>query len=110
MSHIVRKNLVEIICPVCGRMFIPAPHHVYCEDYMTFCKWTCLTKYRRDKEKARKDRALTTRHYTADEKRQAVRLMVNEKKSQNEVSRILHIHPCSLGRWLAEYKAGEMEI
>lgn len=110
MSHIVRKNLVEITCPVCGRSFIPAPQHVYCEDNMTFCKWTCLTKYRRDKEKERRDRALTTRHYTADEKRQAIRLMVNEKKTQREVWEMLHIYQSTLGKWMAEYRAGEIDI
>ena len=103
-------GLFERTCPVCGKTFVPAPHHVYEESNMLFCKWTCLTKYRREKEKATKDRALDSRHYTADEKRQAVRLMVNEKKSQHEVSRILHIPQYTLGRWLAAYKGGEIDI
>ena len=109
MSHIVRKNLVEITCPVCGRTFIPAPQHVYCEDYMTFCKWTCLTKYRRDKQAAKKNKALT-RYYTLEEKRKALRMVLVEDKIQKDVSEELKIPTDTIQRWLAAYKAGEIDI
>ena len=44
------KDLKEIICPICGRTFIPAPCHVFHVDgkpYKKVCSWTCLCESRR---------------------------------------------------------------
>ena len=34
----------EIRCPRCGKMFIPAPLHVYKDDKGIYCSWSCYNK------------------------------------------------------------------
>ncbi len=109
MKSLGSKCFIEKECPVCGRTFVPAPFHVYVEDNKFFCKWTCLTKYRRDREAVKKKKALT-RYYTVEEKRKALRMILVEDKLQKDVSEELKIPTTTIGRWLGEYKAGEMEI
>lgn len=45
------KRLIEITCPVCGKLFIPAPQHVYSAEIhkkngytkeVTLCSWSCV--------------------------------------------------------------------
>jgi hypothetical protein len=42
--------LREEICPKCGKLFIPAPEHIFREDGRSWCKWTCWN-HRREKPK-----------------------------------------------------------
>lgn len=109
MKYLGSKSIIEKECPVCGRTFVPAPFHVYVEDNKYFCKWTCLTRYRRDREAAKKKKALT-RYYTVEEKRKALRMVLKGDKLQREVSEELKIPTATIGRWLGEYKAGEIDI
>ena len=37
-------------CSQCGLEFIPAPLHIYKQDHRIFCSWSCLTRYRKEKE------------------------------------------------------------
>lgn len=32
----------EINCPVCGRLFIRSPKHLYKEGKVCYCSWTCF--------------------------------------------------------------------
>lgn len=34
-------EMVERICAKCGKVFIPAPYHIYKDDNGIYCKWTC---------------------------------------------------------------------
>lgn len=34
--------IVEICCPTCKKIFVPAPHHVYKDGDKTYCTWTCF--------------------------------------------------------------------
>lgn len=51
--------LVEIVCPVCGKTFIPAPMHIYkvrkSGYYWRVCTWGCQMKW--EKEHPRKLRS-----------------------------------------------------
>ena len=49
-------NDMEVRCYGCGKMFIPAPEHVYKEDEKPVCTWTCLCSLRRRKEQKRRSR------------------------------------------------------
>lgn len=45
-----RGQIVLRTCRQCGREFIPAPFHIYRQDHRIFCSWSCLTRYRKEKE------------------------------------------------------------
>ena len=34
----------ESICPVCKKIFIPAPYHIYVKNEVTYCGWNCYNK------------------------------------------------------------------
>jgi hypothetical protein len=34
----------ESICPVCKKIFIPAPYHIYVKNEITYCGWNCYNK------------------------------------------------------------------
>lgn len=42
----------EMNCPVCGRLFIRSPNHLYKEGSMYYCSWTCFN-HRHQTVKAR---------------------------------------------------------
>lgn len=46
-SVIERKTITEMRCPVCGKIFVPAPCHVYKvrynkKEYRYACSWHCV--------------------------------------------------------------------
>lgn len=44
--------LRETKCPICGKVFIPAPQHIYKgEKGRLVCSWGCVCKYEREREK-----------------------------------------------------------
>lgn len=49
-------NDIEVVCHGCGKLFVPAPQHVYKEDDLLVCTWSCLCDLRRRKERTRKNR------------------------------------------------------
>ena len=42
----------ESICPVCKKIFIPAPYHIYVKNEVTYCGWNCYNKV----ENAKRDK------------------------------------------------------
>ena len=45
----------EEICPKCGKIFIPAPQHIFQEGGHCWCKWTCWNhRYEKDPKKGGK--------------------------------------------------------
>lgn len=50
-----RGFLAEKKCAKCGKMFIPAPQHVFKEYGKYYCKWTCYN-HRKDKEDKEKEK------------------------------------------------------
>ncbi|MBQ9468651.1 MAG: hypothetical protein IJU52_06565 [Clostridia bacterium] len=46
----IYENIVELVCPVCGRVFVPAVMHVYRdEEGRPVCTWGCLCALRAGK-------------------------------------------------------------
>lgn len=41
--------MIEVICGKCGKIFVPAPQHIFKDDAHMYCSWTCYNH--RDKEK-----------------------------------------------------------
>lgn len=37
-------------CPICGKMFCPAPLHAYKVKRVNVCSWGCVRKYEKEKE------------------------------------------------------------
>ena len=33
--------MIEMTCGKCGKIFIPAPQHIYKDDEHIYCSWTC---------------------------------------------------------------------
>lgn len=48
---------MELFCPACGKRFIPAPQHIYRENYKTYCSWTCFY-HRNDNKKPQKSKTI----------------------------------------------------
>ena len=48
-------NLVERVCPECGKVFVPAALHIYKDDTKFFCKWSCYNSYLNRKEKRKEE-------------------------------------------------------
>lgn len=52
-------DIVDLICPVCGKGFVPAAEHVYrTDDGKPVCSWHCLCDYRRRRSKTHGARAV----------------------------------------------------
>lgn len=43
-------------CPICGKVFVPAPEHIFKRGSKWFDKWSCYNKYvtEADKNKGRR--------------------------------------------------------
>ena len=44
------EAVVEKKCPICGKIFCPAPLHVYKVNRVYVCSYSCVRKYEREKE------------------------------------------------------------
>lgn len=44
------KDLIERRCPVCRRLFVPAPYHVYKHSEKMFCSYSCYNSFLNKKE------------------------------------------------------------
>ena len=54
-------NLIDRICPICGKNFIPAPLHIYKvqeKETLVFCSYTCWNKYLDKHERKRYSKRL----------------------------------------------------
>ena len=54
----IKVNLVEEVCPICGKTFIPAPCHIYrTSEYKhkgkPLCSYSCRLAYEREREEHR---------------------------------------------------------
>lgn len=61
-------GLNEKKCATCGRSIFPSPDYAYKEGSAYFCKWTCMTAYRRERERARKTTSKAVLQYSYDGK------------------------------------------
>lgn len=34
-------DMLEKVCEKCGKVFIPAPYHIYKDEKGIYCSWTC---------------------------------------------------------------------
>lgn len=43
----------EMICPICGKSFVPGAEHIYKSDIdgKLVCSWTCMLKSERENKK-----------------------------------------------------------
>ena len=48
------NHIVDTICPICGKNFIPAPMHIYNDGKKVVCSWTCHCEAARRREAAKK--------------------------------------------------------
>lgn len=62
----IKNNAEEIFierkCPVCGKVFFPAPYHVYKVNDKLACSYSCVVLYRKmiqDKAKFRNSRRIS---------------------------------------------------
>ena len=106
-------NLVERKCPVCGKIFVPAPEHVYIEDQKGFCKWSCLCEYRKRKEAAKEKRRATHKHrrrFTREQREEILRMIIDDHKTQKEVSEELGIRYMTIASWMQAYREGRLKL
>ena len=40
----------EAICPICGKIFMPAVYHQYKDNRYFYCSWTCYNKRERPED------------------------------------------------------------
>lgn len=106
-------NLVERKCPVCGKIFVPAPEHVYIEDQKGFCKWSCLCEYRRRKEEAKEKRRTTHKHrrrYTKELKAEVMRMITEKRKTTKDVAAEFGLNYHTVNSWAQAYREGRMKL
>lgn len=48
--HEPASPMTEMKCACCGKIFVPAPYHVYRDGSKWFCKYTCYNKHLTEKE------------------------------------------------------------
>lgn len=50
------NSLIELECPICGKVFVPAPEHIYNDGKKRVCSWHCQVEAERRKaaERAKK--------------------------------------------------------
>ena len=112
-NDISSKNLVERKCPVCGKIFVPAPFHVYKDGVMWFCKWTCLCEYRRNMEAYKEKRQKTLNHrrvYSKDLRAKVIRMVLEDGKTQKEVASELGLKYTTVNSWLESYRRGIVKL
>lgn len=57
MSNIQKGNGVTLVtCPICKKVFVPAPQHAFKIDGKFVCSWSCLRHGAMEKEKKRRER------------------------------------------------------
>lgn len=104
-----RSILMGATCPVCNKEFMPAPFHAYTEDGKTFCKWTCLCKYRRNKETKKEENRKNLKHrrrYTRELRTEAMRMIIEEHKTQKEVADKFGLKYSTVNHWTQEHREG----
>ena len=100
-------SLKERECPVCGKIFVPAPQHVFVEDDKVFCKWTCLCAYRKQRKSEKpKKKDARRRTYTPEQKAEAIRMTIEEGKTQKEIAEELGVNYLSVRSWVNAYRKG----
>lgn len=67
------EPLVERICKVCGRVFVPAPYHVFKRGYgmdkvTYYCGWNCFNKDEPPEKKREANRERAVDQFTLDGK------------------------------------------
>ena len=55
----VYSYLIEMECPVCGKVFVPAPEHIYNDGKNRVCSWHCQVEV----EKRRKAEKVKRRNF-----------------------------------------------
>lgn len=62
MKNTLEANINGILpekkCRKCGKIFIPAPLHIYKDKSRWYCSWTCYN-HRNDKEAVKNDQGTT---------------------------------------------------
>lgn len=57
MVLVVRGGeMIERICDKCGKIFIPAPQHIFVDEKKIYCSWTCYNH--REESKPSKGRKI----------------------------------------------------
>ena len=105
--------MIEVVCPNCGRTFIPAPQHVLREGDKYLCKWTCLVEYRRNMEAYKEERQKTLHHrrvYTKDLRAKAIRMVLEDGKTQKEVASELGLKYTTVNSWMEAYRRGIVKL
>lgn len=49
--------ITETKCPVCGKIFVPSPEHVYHDGKKKVCSWNCHVEAERRKEAKKQKRS-----------------------------------------------------
>lgn len=105
--------LIERKCANCGKIFCPAPEHVYKDDDKAFCKWSCLCEYRKHKEEAKEKRRVTNkrrRRYTRELRAEVIRMVADEHKTQKEVAEEFGLKYLTVNSWMKAYREGRLKL
>lgn len=106
MSDDIKQNIVERICPICGKRFIRAPDHVYKDGNITVCRWSCLCELRRRKE-AKRTAKPRVRKYSDELKAKAIDMVVNQGITRKATAAQLGATPEIVSMWVTAYKKKE---
>lgn len=108
-----RSILMSAKCPVCGKKFMPAPYHVYVEDSRTFCTWSCLCEYRRNKETKKQGNQKEFKHrrkYTRELRAEVIWMISEEHKTQKEAAEKFGLKYLTVNSWMKAYREGRLKL
>lgn len=106
-------SLKERECPTCGKIFVPAPEHVFVEGDKVFCKWTCLCDYRKKKKLNDKERRNSCKHkrrYTREQRDEILRMLFDEGKTIRYLSTKYDIAYTTILHWKEERKSENAQV
>lgn len=98
-----RENVVERVCPICGKNFLKTPDWRYVEDGVAVCIWSCLCEFRRRKA-AKKGKS--PRRRPLDEKLRAeiIDIVINQGHTQQFAKKQLGVGQERVSMVIREYR------
>lgn len=84
-------NLVELKCPVCGKNFIPASHHIYNDGVSTVCSYHCGLAAERAKEAEKERRRGHKKAPPPPGRDDEIRKRISEGESVDKLARVYRL-------------------
>ncbi len=73
--------MIEVCCRKCGKIFVPAPQHIYRDRYGYYCSWTCYNHRKEVAQKKKLTREIEQRNRAGE----IIKVFKNAKQAADAV-------------------------